>query len=182
MVRSAIVYINDPAAELPLENGVRPDLPQFTTSRIEPSFLTNLHTILLGRTLIEVIEDSQSGRVDAERAAIRRVASAIVIPQEYSIELYMCSDGLCKLLATTKEQRVAEIAHQWQTLLWPRPQPYESETESRRQFRAGILSQLVTLAQEVARSDRKLMMRLEHRMHRRDADTGMVRVSEVTRH
>jgi hypothetical protein len=133
-------------------------------------------------SLEEVMEDFQNGRVGAESAAIRRVASAIVIPQEYSIELYVCSDELCKVLATTEEQRVTEIAHQWHTLLWPRPQPYESETESRRQFRAEVLSQLVSLAREAARSDRKLMMRLEHRKRRRDADTGTVRVSEATQH
>lgn len=182
IVRSTIVYVNDPVAELPLENGIRPDLPQLTNSRLEPSFVTNLHAILLGRTLKEVMEDIQNGRVGAESATIRRVASTVVISQEYSIELYVCSDELCKLLAATEDQRVTEIAHHWHTLLWPRPQPYESESESRRQFRAGILSQLVTLAREAARSDRKLMMRLEHRKHKRDADTGTVRVSQATQH
>jgi len=181
IVRSATGYVNNPATELPIEQGVRPDLPQFTSPHLEPSFLINLHAILLGRTALEIAEDFQNGRFGAERT-IRRVAHAIPIPHEHSVQLYVCSDELCKLLVATEEQRVTEIAHQWHILLGPRPQPYESETDSRCQIRAWILSQLVTLAREALRSDRKIMIRLEYRQHRRDADTGTVRKSEPTRH
>lgn len=50
--RVAIVYVSDPGAELPLEHGVRPDVPQFATPHmVEPSFLIDLHTILAGRSI-----------------------------------------------------------------------------------------------------------------------------------
>lgn len=180
--RSAIVYVSGPAAELPLEHGVRPDLPQFATPHlVEPSFLVNLHTILLGRTLKEYIANFKNGRVDAS-VAIRSVAHAVPIPREYSIVLYVCSHELCKLLAATDENRVTEVARQWRALLWPGPQPYEPEAENRCQIRATILSQLVTLAQEALRSDRKLMVRLEYRQRRRDAETGAVREMQASRH
>lgn len=180
--RSAIVYVNDPAAELPLEQGVRLDLPQFATPRlVEPSFLVDLHTILTGRTQKDYLEEFKEGAVDAS-VALRSVARAVPIPGEYSIVLYVCSDELCKLLGAADEKRVTEIADRWRALLWPRPEPYEPEPESRRQFRAVILAQLVTLAQEALRSDRKLMVRLEYRQRRRDAETGMVRETQSTRH
>lgn len=180
--RSAIVYVIDPAAELPLEYGVRSDLPQFSTPHLmEPSFFSNLHTILLGCTLKEYIEDFKNGRID-ESMAIRCVARAIPIPREYSIVLYRCSDELCKLIAATNEKRVTEIAHQWLALLWPRPQPYERESESRGEIRAAILSQLVALAQEALRSDRRRMVRLEYRQRRKDAEAGTLREPQATRH
>lgn len=180
--RSAIVYVNDPTAELPLEHGVRPDLPQFSTPHlVEPSLFSNLHTILLGHTLKEYIEDFKNGRVD-QSEAIRSVARVIPIPREYSIELYVCSDELCKLLAATDERRVTEISHQWRTLLSPKPSPYESETETRRQIRADILSRLAALAREALKSNRKLMVRLEYRQRTRDPATGVVGKVQPTRH
>jgi hypothetical protein len=125
-----------------------------TTFRmVEPSFFIDLHTILLGCSLEEYLEDFKSGRADTS-VAIRSIAHAIPIPGEYSIALYVCSEELCQLLAATDEKRVTEIAHQWRALLWPMPQPYEPEPEKRRQNRTAILAQLVTLAQDALRSGR----------------------------
>jgi hypothetical protein len=180
--RSAIIYVGDPAAEPPLEHGVRPDLPQLAPSRlVEPSFFTELHTILLGRTLKEYVEDFQNGRVDAGMS-IRSVAHATPIPCEYSIVLYVCSNELCELLAAIDEKRAIEIAHEWRALLWPRSQPYEPEAESRRQNRVAVLVQLIALAREALRSDRKLMVRLEYRQRTKDPETGAVREVQTTRH
>ena len=180
--RVAIVYVSDPGAELPLEHGVRPDVPQFATPHmVEPSFLIDLHTILAGRTSKKYTGDLMSGRVDAS-VAIRRVAHAIPIPREYSIALYMCSDEMCELLAAVDENCMSEIAHQWRALLWPKPQPYKPEAENQRQTRSAILSRLATLAQEARRSGRKLMVRLEYRQRARDAETGTVRETQTTRH
>lgn len=179
-VCSGTVYVNDPAAELPLEQGIRPDLPQFTCVGLDLSFLTDLHMILMGRTRLDVIEDYQKGRV-AERKGILRVAQSIPIPKEYSVQLYMCSDDLCNLLATAGEERVADIVQRWHILLWPSPQE-SAEPEGRRRFRAAALPQLVSLSRKAVSSRRKLMIRIEYRRHTRDATTGTVRKHEDTRH
>ena len=137
--RSAIVYVSDPAAEPPLEHGVRPDLPQFAVSHfVEPSFFVNLHTILRGRTLNEYIEAFNNRRIDAS-AAIRSLAHATPIPREYSIVLYVCSDELCKLLGAADENRITEIAHRWRDLLSPGPKPHAREAQNRSENRAAIL-------------------------------------------
>lgn len=165
VVCSGTVYVNDPAADLPLEQGIRPDLPQFTCVGLDISFLTDLHTILTGQT----------------REGIRRVAHSIPIPKEYSIQLYMCSEELCHLLANSGEERVADIVQRWRTLLWPSLQE-SLEPESRRRFRATVLPQLVSLSREAISSRRRLMVRIEYRRHARDATTGEVRKREDTRH
>jgi hypothetical protein len=166
---------------MPIEQGIRPDLPQSKIPGLDLSFLANLHMILQGRTAMQVAADLLNGRV-AKEEAIRRVAHAIAIPKEHSIQLYVCSDELCKLLAVTEEQRVADIAQRWHALLWASPPQNRTEPETRRQFRAWVLTQLVTLAQEAVRSGRKLMIRIEYRRHTRDAATGIVRRPEETRH
>lgn len=177
---SGTVYVNDPAAELPIEQGIRSDLPQFTSEGLDLSFLSDLHVILQGRTGMEIAEDFQTGRV-AKGEAIRRVAHAIPVPKEHSIQLYVCSEEMCDLLAATEEERVADIVQRWRTLLWPALQQ-SAEPESRRRFRARVLPQLVSLAREAVRSRRKLMIRIEYSRQTRDGTTGIVRGPEQTRH
>jgi hypothetical protein len=174
------VYVNNPDAELPLEQGIRPDLPQFTCVGLDLSFLGDLHTILLGRTRLEIAEDFQKGR-SAQGEGIRRVAHSIPIPKEYSVQLCMCSDDLCNLLATAEEEHVADIVQRWRALLWPSLQQ-SAEPESRRRFRAEVITRLVALAREAVNSGRKLMIRIEYRRHTRDATTGAIRKHDETRH
>jgi hypothetical protein len=178
---SATAYVNDPRDELPLEQGVRSDLPQFTSGGLSPSFLGELHLILQGRTALQAAQEYQEGRVARENA-IRRVAHAIPIPHEYSVQLYVCSEELCGLLAALDEERAAEIARRWHVLL--RPSLYEdgSAPERLNKLRASMIPQLVALAKEAVSSGRKLMIRVEYRRNTRDATTGVVRRSEETRH
>jgi hypothetical protein len=178
---SATYYVNDPRAELPLEQGVRPDLPQFTSAGLSPSFLGELHLILQGRTAMEAAQGDQDGHVARENA-IRRVAHAIPIPHEYSVQLYVCSEELCGLLAALDETRVAEIALRWRALLWPSAYQDGSVPENPNRLRVWILAQLVALAKEAVSSSRKLMMRVEYRRNTRDATTGVIHRTEETRH
>jgi hypothetical protein len=178
---SATYYVNDPRAELPLEQGVRPDLPQFTSAGLSPSFLGELHLILQGRTAMESSQEYQDGRV-ARESAVRRVAHAIPIPHEYSVQLYECSEELCGLLAALDETRVADIVRRWRALLWPSLYQDGSAPENLNRLRAWILPQLVALAREAVSSGRKLMMRVEYRRNTRDATTGVVHRTEETRH
>ena len=178
---SATYYVNDPRAELPLEQGVRPDLPQFTSAGLSPSFLGELHLILQGRTAMQSGQEYQDGRVARENA-IRRVAHAIPIPHEYSVQLYVCSEELCGLLAALDETRVADIALRWRALLWPSLYQDGSMPENLNRLRDTVLPQLVALAKEAVRSGRKLMMRVEYRRNTRDANTGAIHRTEETRH
>ena len=178
---SATCYVNDPRAELPLEQGLRPDLPQFTSAGLSPSFLGELHLILQARTAMEAAQEYQDGRVARENA-IRRVAHAIPIPHEYSVQLYVCSEELCGLLAALDETRVADIALRWRALLWPSLHQDAAVSENPNPLRVRILPQLVALAKEAVRSGRKLMMRVEYRRNTRDANTGAIHRTEETRH
>jgi hypothetical protein len=178
---SATAYVNDPATELPLEQGLRPDLPQFTSARLSPSVIEELHLILQGRTAMEAAAEFRSGRAVGE-SATRRVAHAVLIPHEYSVQLYVCSEEMCRLLAALDEQRVADIALRWQNLLWPSVHEDGTVPESVGKFRASILPQLVMLARVAVNTERKLMLRVEYRRNIRDALTGAVRRSEETRH
>jgi hypothetical protein len=178
---STTCYVNDPRAELPLEQGLRPDLPQFTSAALSPSFLGELHLILQGRTAMQAAQEYQDGLVARENA-IRRVAHAIPIPHEYSVQLYVCSEELCGLLATLDETRVADIALRWRALLWPSVYQGGSVSENPNRLHAWILPQLVALAKEAVSSGRKLMMRVEYRRNTRDANTGAIHRTEETRH
>jgi hypothetical protein len=60
---SGTAYVNDPAAELPIDQGLRFDLPQFTSPGLDPSSMADLRRILLGRTMIEIAQDFQNGVV-----------------------------------------------------------------------------------------------------------------------
>jgi hypothetical protein len=178
---SATIYVNDASAELPLEQGLRPDLPQFTSPGLSPSFLSDLHLILQGQTVMEASAKYRDVRVAGENA-VRRVAHAVPIPHEYSVQLYVCSDEMCRLLAALDEQRAADIAHRWHALLWRSLYKDETVPESLTRLRAGILPRLVALAREAVGSGRKLLLRIEYRRNTRDAATGAVRRTEETRH
>ena len=178
---SATCYVNDPRAELPLEQSLRPDLPQFTSAGLSPSFLGELNLILQGRTAIEAAQEYQDSRV-AKENAILRVAHAIPIPHEYSVQLYVCSEELCGLLAALDETRVADIALRWHALLWPSLYQDGAVPDNLNRLRASILPQLVALAKEAVSSGRKLMMRVEYRRNTRDANTGAIHRTEETRH
>ena len=178
---SATCYVNDPRAELPLEQSLRPDLPQFTSAGLSPSFLGELNLILQGRTAIEAAQEYQDSRV-AKENAILRVAHAIPIPHEYSVQLYVCSEELCGLLAALDETRVADIALRWHALLWPSLYQDGAVPENLNRLRASIVQQLVALAKEAVSSGRKLMMRVEYRRNTRDANTGAIHRTEETRH
>jgi len=60
---SGTAYVNDPATELPIDLGLRSDLPQFTTPGLDPSSVADLRRIVLGRTMLEMVQEFQNGVV-----------------------------------------------------------------------------------------------------------------------
>jgi len=177
------VYVSEPASELPLELGVRPDLPQFTVRGLDPAFLGQACTILLGKTEFEVVREYQDNPAAIEDRA-RRVAAGVVIPNELTVQVSAYSDKLCRLLATMDGPRIVDMARRWQVLLFPSLPQHESEPDRspRQHLRESVLRQLAHLAQEAVRSGKGLMCRTEFRRCTKDPATGRVRRIEGTRH
>ena len=125
---SATVYVTDLAGELPLEQGIRFDLPQWTGRGLDPSFFGNLHLILAGRNLEQSLEDFRNGR--AREKSLERIAAAVLIPCEHSVHVYACADELCELLAALDEQRATDIAKGHRHLLSPSTQHEEKDPKS----------------------------------------------------
>jgi hypothetical protein len=176
---SATVYVTEPAGELPLEQGIRFDLPQWTRRGLAPSFFENLHLILAGRNLEQALEDWRNGR--ARKKSLERVAAAVLIPSEHSVHVYGCTDELCELLAALDEQRATDIAKRHRCLLAPSTQHEEKDPYGPHLFRVPTLMRLATLAQEAKRSARKLRVRVDYRRRTRDV-TGGISGTEPTRH
>jgi hypothetical protein len=70
------VYVNEPASELSLELGVRPDLLQFTVRGLDPAFLGDACTILLGKTEFDVVREYQDHPATMEDRT-RQVAAGL---------------------------------------------------------------------------------------------------------
>jgi len=177
------VYVNEPASELPLELGVRSDLPQFTVRGLDPSFLGQAYTILLGKTEFDVLREYQDNALSTEDRA-RRVAEGVVIPNELTVQVSVYSDKVCRLLAAMDEQRIVDMAGRWPVLLFPSMQQPGSDPgpSSRQQLRESVLRQLAQLARNAVDSGRRLMCRVEFRRCTKDPATGRVHRIEGTRH
>jgi len=177
---SGTAYVNDPAMELPIDQGLRSDLPQFTTPGLDPSSVADLRRIVLGRTMLEMVQEFQNGVVT--ESAVRRIAYAVPTPNEHSVQLYVCSDELCKLLADLDEQRTNDVARRWGWGLLCSPRPDAVGPESLYQLRVRNLQQLIALSRIADSTGKKLMLRVEYRRHCRNADSEPARRNEATRH
>jgi hypothetical protein len=177
------VYVGEPASELPLELGVRPDLPQFTVRGLDPSFLRQAYTILLYKTEFDVVREYQNKYAATDDRA-RRIAEGVVIPNELTVQVLAYSDEVCNLLATMDEQRIVDMARRWQVLLFPSIQAQGSEAgpSPTQQLRELVLRQIAHLAREAAGSGRKLMCRVEFRRCTKDPTTGRIQKTEGTQH
>jgi hypothetical protein len=177
------VYVGEPAAELPLELGVRPDLPQLTVRGLDPSFPGQAYTILLGKTEFDVVREYHDNPAAMEDY-VKRVAEGVVIPNELTVQVLAYTDKVCRSLASMDEQRIVDMARRWPILLFPSIQQHDCEPglSPVRQLRESVLRQLAHLAREAVGSRRKLMCRIEFRRCTKDPETGRVHVIEATRH
>jgi hypothetical protein len=165
--------------ELPIEQGLRFDLHQFTNPGLDASSVADLRRILLGRTMLEIAQDFQNGVVT--ESPLRRVAYAVPTPHERSVQLYVCSDELCKMLAALDDHRASNVARRWGAFSFS-ADPDGAGTEDRYQLRVRILQQLAALSRVAESTGKKLMLRVEYRRQTSDASNGPASGSEGTRH
>jgi hypothetical protein len=173
------VYVGDPAAELPIELGVRSDLPQLHVVGLPTAFLERVHAILLGKTEFEMAKEFAAGR---GKAPTNRIAAATVAPREFSVHIFVCSEDFCRLLVATDESWASDVARRWRALLRPSLYQGEPEPDAREGLRESVLRQLANLARVANTSNRKLMVRVEYRRQVKDTVTGEVRGYQETRH
>jgi hypothetical protein len=143
-------------ATLPLElttldRHFGPEIPQFSSPRLDASFLMNCARLLSGDA---TPEDSRSPN-------LKRIAGTD-FRRPKSTTFYECSAELCDLLATITEQRAAEMAMKWHA-------PHAAkvpEANGRTQRRLAILNNLASLARQVKAGHSILMLRVEYRKQR----------------
>jgi len=141
-----------PVGVVPLDQQVGPEIPQFSSPRLDASFLINCARLLTGTDATS--EDNPSPK-------LKRIAGTdFRLPK--STTYYECSAELCDLLATLTEHRAAEIAIKWHAP----PAAKVPEANGRTQRRLAILNSLASLALQVKPGHTILMLRVEYRKQR----------------
>jgi hypothetical protein len=140
-----------PVGVAPLDQQVGPEVPQFSSPRLDASFLMNCARLLTGT---DATEDNRSPNLKRVGGADFRLRKAT--------HFYECSAQLCDLLATLTEQRAAEIADKWYGMNGP-AKTKTGELNGRTQQRLAILNNLASLAREVKAGHAILVLRVESR-------------------
>jgi hypothetical protein len=143
---------NVPLELTTLDRHIGPVIPQFSSPRLDASFLMNCARLLTGTDATP--EDNPSPN-------LKRIGGTdFRLPK--STTFYECSAELCDLLATLTEQRAAEIAIKWHAP----PAARVPEANGRTQRRLAILNNLASLARQVKAGHTILMLRVEYRRQR----------------
>jgi hypothetical protein len=137
-----------------LKRGVPSDVPQFSSPRLDASFLANCGSFLTGKT----------ATMDDPSAYFKRIAgSDFRLPK--STAFYECSAELCDRFASTTEERAAEIAHKWYDMNGP-AKTNLGEPNGRTQRRLEILNKFAALAKQAKEGNKTLILRVEYRKQR----------------
>jgi hypothetical protein len=145
---------DDPIYATALNRGIAPDVSQFSSPRLDASFLANCGSYLNGRT----------ATMDDPRAYFKRVAGTEFRSPKATV-FFECSTELCGLLAALTEVRAAEIAQEWYGASGlPKTKP--REPNGRTQRRLAILNGLAALARQAKVGNKMLMLRVEYRKQR----------------
>jgi hypothetical protein len=142
-----------------LKHGVALDMPQFSSPRMDASFLINCGRFLAGRLLTGKVATAEDPSTHVKRVACTdfRSPKAAVI--------YECSTELRELLAALTGERAAEMATDWSSLYGPQ-KAKPAEPNGRTQRRLSILTILIDLAKRAKVGNKALMLRVEYRKHR----------------
>jgi hypothetical protein len=144
--------VDVPVDTAALKQGIAPDVPQFSSPRLDGSFLANCGSFLTGKT----------ATTDDPRAYFKRIAGTDFRLLKSTV-FYECSTELCGLLAALTEERAAEIAQKWHGAP-PKTKP--QEPNGRTQRRLEILKNLAIFAIQAKADHRTLMLRVDYRKQR----------------
>ena len=132
-----------------ITRAIAPDTPQFSSPRIDASFLINC-----GRFLSGTIESTPS-------TYVKRVAGSDFRSPKATV-LYECSEELCELLATLTKQRAADMATEWYGM-YRAQKSKPAEPNGRELVRLAILKNLAALAKQREVCQTMLMLRVDYR-------------------
>jgi len=142
-----------------LIRGIAADAPQFSSPRLDASFLINCGRLLSGPETME----TPSTYVKRLAGTEFRSAKATV--------LYECSAELCGLLVALTAERAAEVAPNWYGLSAP-PRSKPQEPDGRTQIRLEILKNLAAIARQAKIANKMLLLRVEYRKRREYSLSG----------
>jgi len=138
-----------------LEQRIGPGVPQFSSPRLDVSFLASCARFLA---------NPDASATDNHGVDLKRVAGNNFRLSK-SIHLYECSAKLCGLLAALTEQRANEIACNWYDNRRPAAAA-TPESNGRTRRRLEILKNLAILAKQAMADHKTLMLRVEYRKQR----------------
>jgi hypothetical protein len=145
--------IDHPVDAAALKDGIARELPQFSSPRLDASFLINC-----GRFLGKLTTTETPSRY------VKRVAGSDFRSPK-ATAFYQCSTELCVLLAAVTAERAAEIDTEWYGM-YGRVNAKAPKAKGRTQWRLETLKHLAALAKQVTDSETKLMLRVDYRTNR----------------
>ena len=152
IARYGTAFLSDsPVDTAALKRGMVPDGPQFSSPRLDASFLANCGSFLTGKT----------ATLDDPSAYFKRIAGTDFRLAKSTV-FYECSTDLCDFLAALTEQHAADIANKWYGLYAPAKAKLE-EPDGRAQRGLAILNNLASLARQVKVGHTVLVLRVESR-------------------
>lgn len=143
-----------PVDAVALKRGVAPDVPRFSSPRLDASFLINCGRILTANVATTETPNTYIERLDG--TDFRSLKAT---------HFYKCSTVLSGLLAGLTELRAAEVAAEWYSI-HGLAKTKSMQLSGRTQQHLAILKNLAALAKQ-GRTDKKaLMLRAEYRKQR----------------
>jgi hypothetical protein len=144
-----------------LKRGIASDVPQFSSPRLDVSFLINC-----GRSYAGGWATMDS----APSAYVKRIAGSDFCSPKGTV-IYQCSTELQDLLAALTPKCAAEMATDWYSM-YGRPKTKPAEPNGRTQIRFVLIKNLAALAIKGKDRQTKLMLRVEYRKQRQYSSSG----------
>jgi hypothetical protein len=138
-----------------LLHGIASDVPQFSSPRLDASFLINCGRLLAGK-----LATTES----VPNTYVKRLAGSDFRSLKGTV-IYECSTELRELLAALTPTRATELATEWYSMYGPR-KTKPAEHNGRMQVRLEIIKNLAALAIQGKDRQTMLMLRVDYRKQR----------------